>query len=338
MLPGVHAMSRRRGTDPMRRRRLVTFLGGAALWPLTARGQETGRTYCLGLFIPVRRESPGVAAFLDELRRAGFVEGRNLVVVPGRFELRDEQFDEAAAAIVQAAPDAIVSGPDLWTRALQRATRTIPLIGMTEDMVASGLVDSFAKPGGNTTGISLLSPELDGKRQDILIEAVPDARRIAALADGRVTPDRHLKALAAAARARGVELSVMALSRPEEIAPAIASAAAAGAQALNVLATPLFFVHSATVIERAAALRLPAIDQWPDTADQGGLIGYGPRFTDIYRQRARMVAKILRGARPADVPVEQPTRFELVINLRTARAIGHDIPPALALRADKVIE
>jgi putative ABC transport system substrate-binding protein len=105
-----------------------------------------------------------------------------------------------------------------------------------------------------------------------------------------------------------------------------------------VLATPLFFVHSATVIERAAALRLPAIDQWPDTADQGGLIGYGPRFTDIYRQRARMVAKIPRGARPADVPVEQPTRFELVINLRTARAIGHDIPPALALRADKVIE
>jgi len=322
----------------MRRRDFITLLGGAAAWPFAAHPQEAGRTYRLGFMVSLSPDSPGVVAFFDELHLAGFIEGQNLIVVPGGFDVRDERLTERAAALVKAAPDVIVSGPDLTTRALQQATQTIPLIAMTEDMVAAGLVKSLARPGGNTTGISLLSPELDGKRQDILMDAVPGARRMAALADSRVTPAHHLQTLQEGARARGVELSVFGVTKLEEIAPAIESAKTWGAQALNVLATPLFFNNSGLIIERVTALRLPAIYQWPDMAERGGFAGYGPRFTEIYRQRARIVVKVLRGAKPADLPVEQPTTFELVINLKAANAIGHELPADLVLRADKVIE
>jgi putative ABC transport system substrate-binding protein len=252
--------------------------------------------------------------------------------------VENDNLPERAAAVVSAQPDAIVSGPELQTRALQQLTRTIPLIGMTEDMVGEGLVASLARPGGNTTGISLLSPELDGKRQEILIEAVPGLRRVALLADTNITRPPHLDALQSAARAGGVEPSVLGIANPEGISAAIDKAKKLGVQALNVLASPLFFVHRRTVIECAAAVRLPAIYQWPDMADEGGQLGYGPRFAEVYRQRARMVVKILLGANPADIPVEQPTQFELAINLKTARAIGHEIPLPLLQRADHVIE
>jgi putative ABC transport system substrate-binding protein len=292
--------------------------------------------------IPTSRQTPAVAAFFDELRLNGFIEGQNLTVVPGGFDVRNEELAERAAALVKAAPDAIVAGPELPLHALLEVTRTVPLIGMTEDMVAAGLAASLARPGGNITGISLLSPELDGKRQDILMEAVPGARRMAVLADANVTPPQHLQALKDAASQRGVELSVFGVARPEEIVPAIDGAKASGAAAINFLATPLFSVpgsrNNGIVMERVVELRLPAIYQWPETAEQGGLMGYGPRFTQVYRQRARLLVKVLHGAKPADTPIEQPTQFELVINLQAAKVIGHDVPAGLVLRADQVIE
>jgi putative ABC transport system substrate-binding protein len=316
----------------------IAVLGGAWIHgAIGASAQEQGRTYRLGFLVPIGRQAPGIVAFFDELRSHGFIEGKNLVVVPNGFEVRD-RFDEHAAALVEAAPDAIVSGADLATRALQRATRTIPLIGMTEDMVAAGLVNSLARPGGNTTGISLLSPELDGKRQEILMELVPEARRIGALADVRITPPSHLQALQHAARARGIDLSIFGVSESAGIATAVDRAKASGIDALNVLATPLFFAHADAVIERVVALRLPTMHQWPELAEHGALAGYGPRFTQIQRQRAGMVVKVLRGAKPADLPVEQPTKFELAVNLKTARALGIAIPPSILLRADEVIE
>jgi ABC-type uncharacterized transport system substrate-binding protein len=322
----------------MRRREFITLLGGAAAWPLAAQAQEAGRTYRLGFLIPTSRDAAVTIAFFDELRTHGFVEGQNLGVVPGGFNAPIARIPEVAEAVVKAAPDAIVAGPDLQLRAVQALTKTIPIIGMTEDMVASRLVASLSRPGGNTTGISLLSPELDGKRQDILIEAVPGMRRMAALADSNVTAEQHLHTLRDAAKVRGIELSLVGVAKPEEIAPAINEAKASGAQALNFLATPLFFVNRRTIFEQAAALRLPAMYQWPEMAEEGGLASYGARFTQLFRQRARMVVKILRGAKPADVPVEQPTRFELVINLKAAQAIGHEVPAGLVLRADRVIE
>jgi putative tryptophan/tyrosine transport system substrate-binding protein len=325
----------------MRRREFTALLGGAALPVFELPGasaQQAGRIYRVGFLVPASRASPALDAFFVELRLAGFIEGQNLTVIPGGFDIRDDRVAEQAAALVKAEPDAIVCGSDLHTRALQKLTGSIPLIGMTEDMVGVGLVASLARPGGNTTGISLLSPALDGKRQDILIEAVPGARHMAALADSRITTPEHLQALQEGAQARGVALSILGVAKPDEIGSAIHSAKASGAEALNVLATPLFFLNRRVVIEGVATVRLPAIYQWPDLAEEGGLLGYGPRLAQLYRQRARMVIKILRGTKPADIPVEQPTLFELVVNLKTAKAIGHEVPHAILQRADKVIE
>ncbi|MFZ1193671.1 MAG: ABC transporter substrate-binding protein [Pseudolabrys sp.] len=323
----------------MRRREFITLIGGAATtWPLVARAQEPGRTYRLGVLLPVARDEPAMVAFLDELRLHGFVEGRNLTILPGGLQFRNEQINELVSTMVKAAPDAIVGAGDVGGRALQKATQTIPLIIMTEDMVAAGLAASLARPGANITGISLMSPDLDGKRQDILIEAAPSARRIAALADPNVATLRHLQALTDTAQARGTELLVVRAAKPEELVPALNDASARGAGAVNVLASPMLHLNRHVIIERAAELRLPAIYQWPDTAEEGGLLGYGPRFTQVFRQRAQMTVKVLRGARPAELPIEQPTAFELVINLKAAKAIGHEVPAGLVLHADKLLE
>jgi putative tryptophan/tyrosine transport system substrate-binding protein len=322
----------------IRRRQFIRLLGGAVTWPLAARAQQPGRTYRLGFFLPAARDGPAMTAFFDELRVHGFVEGQNLAIIAGGFQVGNERIDDLVPALVKAAPDAIIAGGDVVPRALQNARRTIPIVVITEDMVAAGFAASLARPGGNITGISLMSPDLDGKRQDILIEAVPGAPRIAALADSNVATLRHLEALEEAARAHGKELLVVRAEKTEELVPGMNHASARGAGALNVLSSPMLFLNRRVIMERTAELRLPAIYQWPEMAEEGGLLGYGPRFVDIFRERARMVAKILSGAKPADLPVEQPTTFELVVNLKTAKAIGHELPAGLVLRADKVIE
>ena len=206
-------------------------------------------------------------------------------------------------------------------------------------MVGSGLVNSLARPGGNTTGISILATELDGKRQEILIEAVPGLRRMAAIADSNTTGSTQLQALQDAARARGVELSIHRIARPEEIPAAIDAAKASDAAALNVLASPILYGNRQIIMQRVAALRLPAIYQWPEEAEEGGFVAYGPRLVQIFRELVTpQLVKLLRGAKPADLPVEQPTKFELVINLKTAKAMGVTVPETLLARADKVIE
>jgi putative ABC transport system substrate-binding protein len=325
----------------MRRREFIAGIAGIAAanaWcpPLSA--QEPGRTYRIGFLIPAARESPAVNGFFDELRLHGFIEGQNLIVVFSGFNVSNEQIAEGVAAVIPANPDVIVAGPEFYVRALHAATRTIPLVSMSEDVVGAGLAASLARPGGNVTGISLLSPELDGKRQGLLIEAVPQTRKMATLVESNITPQHHLETLRDAAQSRGVTLSFFMVAKPNEIAPALDDAKAKGADAINVLATPLFFVNRRQIIDQTAKLRLPAIYQWPEMAEEGGLLAYGPRFTQVYRQRARQIVKILRGARATDVPVEQPTNFELVINLKTAKSIGHEIPAGLVLRADEVIE
>jgi putative tryptophan/tyrosine transport system substrate-binding protein len=206
-------------------------------------------------------------------------------------------------------------------------------------MVGSGLVRSLARPGGNTTGISILATELDGKRQEILIEMAPGTRRIATLADSNTTAFRQLEALQVAAWARGIELSIYPIAKPEEIAGALDAAQAAGATGVNVLASPVLQAQRQLIIERAATLRLLAMYQWPETAEEGGLAAYGPRIMQIGREvEARQLVKLLKGAKPPDMPVEQPTKFELVINLKTAKGLGLDVPLLLQQRADAVIE
>jgi ABC-type uncharacterized transport system substrate-binding protein len=323
----------------MKRRDFITLLGGAAAWPLAARAQEAARNYRVGGLTPSPRDAPHYVALFDELRRLGFIEDQNLRIDGRGYGVRNDQFVEIAVELVKTRIDAFFCAGDAATRAAQRASTTIPIIAVTDDMVGSGLVRSLANPGGNTTGVSILATELDGKRQDILMEAVPGLRRMAALADPSSTTAPQLQALQEEARARGIELSIHRIVRSEEVGPATNAAKHSGAVALNVLSSPLLYANRRIIIERAAALRLPAMYQWPEIADEGGFLAYGPRLIQVFREMvARQLVKVLRGAKPTDMPIEQPTRFEFVINLRTARAIGHDVPAGLVLRADKVIE
>ena len=206
-------------------------------------------------------------------------------------------------------------------------------------MLGSGLVHSLARPEGNTTGISILATELDGKRQELLLEAMPSIRQLAALAEATSTSSHRLQQLKDAAHIRGIELFTYQVSKPEEIAGTINAAKSSGADALNVMASPFLFINRQAIYERATKLELPVMYHWPEMAEEGGLIAYGARLLPLYRDVfARQLAKVLLGAKVAAVPVEQPTKFELVINLRTAKALRLTIPGPLVIRADKVIE
>jgi putative tryptophan/tyrosine transport system substrate-binding protein len=326
----------------MRRRGFIALIGTAAVLLLfrvpVARAQEPGRTYKIGILTGAARQAPRMVAFFDELKELGFVEGQNLKIVAGGFDLREDQYADVAATLAKAAPDVVLGIGDAAIRAVQQSAYAGPIVVASSDLVASGFVHSLAHPGGNTTGISVLGFEVDGKRLEILMQVVPSARRIAVLADPRSTQPADLKPLEDAARARGVELVIFTARVPEEITPAMDKAKASGATALNVLTSAMFSFNRRIVIERAAALGLPAIYEWPEMAEEGGLIAYGPRLTPIYRQVARVVVKVLRGAKPEDIPVVQPTNFELVINLTTAKALGLTIPESVLVGADKVIE
>jgi putative ABC transport system substrate-binding protein len=323
----------------MRRREFNTLLAGATItWPIFAMAQEAGRIYRLGILAPFRRDHPWTLAFLDGLRRRGFVDGRNLMVDYRDFGLRPDLISEYAEELVKAQVDVISGGGGVAIRAAQRATKTIPIFGVADDMVGEGLVDSLARPGGNTTGVSILATELNGKRQAILIEAVPGLRRMGVLADSSTTTDAALRAMQEEARAHDVELSIHSVAKGEEVAAAIDMAQASGATALNVLASPTLHANQQLIMERVAALRMPAIYQWPEMAEEGGFAAYGPRLTQLPDLSARQAANLLRGTKPADLPVEQPTKFELVINLKTAKALGLTIPESFLVRADKVIE
>lgn len=327
------------GGLPTTRRQFIAMIGGAAvLTPWRAMAQKE-RIYRVGGLHSSPREAPHHIAFMAALQRLGFIDGQNLMMDWRGYGQPAERFPELAAELVKADVDVILVGGDAALRAAQQATKTIPILGLTDDMVGAGFVRSLAKPGGNTTGVSLLANELDGKRQEILMEAVPGIRRMAALADLNTTPRQHLDEFSDAAGQRGVQLSIHSVTESNHIAAAIEAAKASDAAAINILASALLFNNSEVIFERVAALRLPAIYQWPESAERGGLLGYGPRIVQIYRDMlARQFAALLSGANPADMPVEQPTRFELVVNLVTAKAIGHEVPAGLVLRAEKAIE
>ena len=324
----------------MKRRDFITLVGGAAVaWPLAALAQEAERTYRVGALSAGSGDSPPAVAMFDELRRFGFIEGQNLIVDWRQYSLHVDRISEFAADLVKSKVDVIYANGDAGIRAAQQATTTIPILGTSDDMVKSGLVKSLARPDGNTTGTSFLSAELDGKRQDILIEAVPGLRRIAAIADSNRTAGSRLQALKQAAHKRNVDLSIHQISKSEEIPAAIDAAKTSGATALNVLASPTLYSSRQIIMQRVAALRLPTIYQFPEEAEEGGFVAYGPRVVQVFReQMARQLVQLLRGAKPANIPVEQPTKFELVVNLKTAKALSLTMPETFLAGADKVIE
>jgi putative ABC transport system substrate-binding protein len=320
------------------RRRLLLQVGAALLVPLAATAQEAKRSYRIGIMTPAPRSSPNYVALFDELRKYGLTEGENLFIVGRGLATRPDKYPEIAVELVAAGVDALLCGGDDAIRAAQQATKTIPIVGVTDDMVAAGLVQSLRRPGSNTTGVSILARELDGKRQELLIGLVPGIGRMAALADPATTPPKQARVLQDAAHERGVVLSVHWIAKPEDTKRALDEAAAASAQAINVLGSPLLNAVRRPIMERAVAQRIPVMYQWPESAMEGGLIAYGPWFADVGRQQAPLLYKVLRGARPADLPVEQPIKFDLLINLKTARAIGLDVPSEVLALADQVIE
>ena len=249
------------------------------------------------------RNSPTIVAMFDELRRFGFIEGQNLTIDWRQYALHVDLIPEFAAELVKSKVDVIYASGDAGIRAAQQATATIPILGITQDMVGQGLVNSLARPGGNTTGVSVLATELDGKRQEILIEAVPGLHRMAILADTKATRSPQLQALQDAARARDVEVSIHRVASAEEITAAIDAAKASDAATLNVLSSPLLYGNRQLIIDRVAALRLPAIYPWAEEAEEGGFLAYGPRIVQIFRElMAPQLVKLLRGVKPADIP------------------------------------
>jgi putative ABC transport system substrate-binding protein len=322
----------------MNRREFIAGLGAATTWPFAAGAQEQGRIYRLGVLHQLPRTAAQFARLFDGLRRQGFIEGRNLIVDTGGFGSSAQQYPERVAEMVQSGANVIFAGGDAAMRAAQEVTRTVPIIGVADDMVGSGLAASLSRPGGNVTGFSILSNELDGKRQEFLMELVPDARRMAILLDPTTKSPAQLGALVDAARSRGVDVSTHSASKLEEIGSAVDAAHKAGASALNVLASVVLNAHRRIIFERTAELRMPAIYQFPESAEEGGFAGYVPRLEEIFQQMAAPVARLLRGEHPQDIPVQQSTLFDLVINLKTAKRIGHVIPETLLIRADKVIE
>jgi putative ABC transport system substrate-binding protein len=306
-----------------------------ALVPWTARAQEAGRTYRLGALLLFPPNDPSRVSMMAGLASMGFVEGRNLVVDQ---PIGDPlQFPGLARQMVQAKVDMLLAGgPAIG--AAQAASSTVPIIGLTDDMVQEGYVGSLANRTGNTTGISILATELDIKRLELLMELLPKARRLAVLADARLLQPAQLEKFEAAARLRSVTLSIVRVERPEDIEPGLDAAQAAGAEGVNILGSPLLFTARRRVFATTKARRLPSVYQWPEGAAEGALVAYGPRYDDTFREWGRMAGEVLRGTKPSDLPVVQPSKFELVVNMKIARAFGLTVPPSILARADEVFE
>ena len=334
----------------MNRRALLTGLSGSILLaPLSAIAQPAGKVYRVGLILfyyPVSEMAglnpphPHFKAFFHSLRDLGYVEGRNLILERRSLEGKLERLSDVVAEVVGLKVDVIVSSNGLLTRAAKDATTSIPIVmAGNATPVEAGLVSSLARPGGNVTGLAEdAGPEREGKRVALLKEAAPRISRVAWFGskvawDG----DASRKHVQAAAQSLGVTL-FHAESQPPDLTPAFAAVTRERADAIFAASTPSNFVYRRTIAEFAAKNRLPASYAFRETVDEGGLMSYGSSGADLWRRAAGYVDKILKGARPADLPVEQPTKFELVINLKTARALGLTIPPSLLARADEVIQ
>ncbi len=284
--------------------------------------------------------SETLEAFRQSLRELGYVEGNNISVAYRFGEGRDDRLAALAAELVRLKPDVIVADDPGGIRAARNATRAIPIVMMTStDPVATGLVASLARPGGNITGVITLSPELLGKRLALLKESFPGVVRVAVLI-GRKDPvtTARLEEMQRAARSLALQLQVFEIKTPRDLDPAFQAATKGRAHALVELPAHVFHEHEKQLVDFAARNRLPAVFHTRDFVEAGGLMSYGAHYPDLYRRVAIYMDKILKGAKPTDLPVEQPTKFELVINMKTAKALGLTIPPSLLLRADQVIE
>jgi ABC-type uncharacterized transport system substrate-binding protein len=327
----------------MRRREFLSGLGGAvAAWPLAARAQQSRRAPRIGVLLAGTPASFSfrAKAFVGGLQDLGYIEGKSIAIEWRWGQDSLDQLPELAAELVRLDVDAIVTGGTPAAKALKSATRTIPIImAIIGDPVAAGLVDSLARPGGNATGFSIVAPDLSGKRLELLKEVVPGMSSVAVmLFAANPQAQIELKEMQVAARVLDLQLHPIPISAGGSLENAFEQISKVSAQALIVLTDPILFSRRSRLAVLAAANRLPSMHFFREFVEQGGLMSYGPSDTDLFRRAATYVDKVLKGANPGDLPVEQPTKFQLVINLKTAKALGIDMPPTLLALADEVIE
>jgi len=301
--------------------------------------QQPGKVPRIGFLVPgsASAYSTHIEAFRQGLRDLGYIDGKNIAV---EYRYPENNFDQLAAELVHLKFDVIVTAGPQATRAVKQAISAIPIvIAAVGDAVGNGLVTSLARPGGNITGLSFLGPEVRGKQFELLKEAFPKVSRVVVFHDPTFSPvSDSLREMEIASRSLGIQVQNLELRSPEEFESAFKTAAEGRAGALLIRAHPLFSVNHRRLIDLAAKSRLPAMYPWKEFVEAGGLMTYAPSLPDMYRRAATYVDKILKGSKPADLPVEQPTKFEFVINLKTAKQIGVTIPPNVLARADKVIK
>ena len=325
----------------MKRREFVTVLGGATVWPLVTRGQQAASPRHIGvLLVGLSPESKEAQQFRQGLREARYSEGKDVVIEWRSAEGNYDRVPGLIADLVQRKVEVIVVDSTVGTEVAKRITSTIPIVmALVVDPVGSGLVNSLPYPGGNVTGLSMMTTELNSKRLQLLKEMSPQLSRAAVLWN----PDHPfhaqvVKDLKAVAPSLSIELTSVGMRTEEQFGPGFAELSRAKAQALYVVEDPIFFAHRMTLLKLAATARLPTIHELRRFPEAGALMSYGPDLHDLFRRAAIYVDRILKGAKPADLPVEQPTKFELVINLKTAQALGLTVPQSLLARADEVME
>jgi putative ABC transport system substrate-binding protein len=323
----------------MRRREFIAGLGATA-WSLPGHAQRPDKVPAIGFLGPASASAmqPWAAAFSQRLVELGWIEGRNVTIEYRWADGHSERFPEVAAEFVRLKVDVIVTTGST-VPAFRQATSVIPIIfAIANDPVGSGLVQSLSRPSGNVTGLSILAADLGGKRLEILREAIPGLRRLATLGDvtNSLTAS-EAKQVQEAAQTLGLQVTRLEVRRAEDIVPAIETLKG-HADALYVQSDPLMNTNRMRISILAVGARLPTLSGIRDYVEAGGLMSYGPNFAHIFRRTGDYVDKILRGAKPGDLPIEQPTKFDLVINQITAKALGLDIPPSLLARADEVIE
>src|ERR1700730_8455384 len=322
----------------LKRRHFVTLLGGAAAWPLAARARDAKKIPRIG-FLGLAPEFSGAEAMRAGLRDLGYVEGRS-IVIEWRWAEKVDQLPELAAELVRMNVDVIVAPSSTFVEAARQATTTIPIVfAVHADPVGLGHVASLARPGGNATGLSMLLTELATKELEMMKEAVPQARRIGILWNP-TTPSHltALKAIEAAGERLGVQLRMVPARTLEEFDSAFSTMTQEMVSSFLVVASPLIVVHRGPLARIAIKYLLPGMYPFKENVEAGGLMSYGAYRDNLYRRAAAYIDRILKGAKPADLPVEQASKYQLVINLGTAKALGLAIPPPLLARADEVIE
>jgi len=323
------------------RRKFLATLGGAAAWPLAARAQQASKLPTIGFLGAATASVAGqwFAAFVKRLHELGWMEGRNVAIEVRWAEGRSERYAEIAAEFVRLNVDVIVTVGTPASLAAKQATSVVPIVFVAaSDPVGTGLVASLARPGGNVTGLSNQQADLAGKRVELLREVVPGLRRLAIMANvDNSASVLEMREVQTAARTIGLEVAILEVRQAEDIANGF-ELLKSRADALYVVSDPLLGSNRVRINTLALGMRLPTLHAFREYVDAGGLMSYGPNFPHLFRRAGDHVDKILRGAKPADIPVEQPTKFDLIINLTTAKALGLTVPATLLARADEVIE